>query len=309
MAHLFEHMLFKRTKRFASIKDELTRLGGMANGTTWLDRTNYYESFAADDTKLARAIDLEAERLRGAIISRDELKTEMTVVRNEFEMGENDPTGVAMKRLLGAAYLWHSYGNETIGPKSDIEKVPNEKLLNWYETYYQPDNAMLVIAGRFDEAKAFKAIASTFGKLAKPKRVLPQTYTDEPTQDGENSITVRRVGGSPLVMVGYHIPSGTDPDAAAIELLTEVMGASPAGRVYQSLVEPKKAAEVQCFAFQPRDPGIFMCHASLGAKDQPAAAREALVAAIEQMKPPTKDELERARATFMKNPGAPAQFA
>lgn len=303
MAHLFEHMLFKKTKKFASIKDELTKLGGWANGTTWYDRTNYFESFPADDAKVQRAIELESQRLRSAIVSKAELATEMTVVRNELEMGENQPARVLEQRLVSAAFEWHNYGDDTIGPKSDIENVPNERLLNWYETYYQPDNAMLIVAGRFDQAKAFKAIADTFGKLPRPKRTLPTTYTVEPTQDGEKSVTVRRVGGAPVLMVGYHVPAGTDPDYASIDLLDRVLGASPSGRLYKALVETKKAAKVHCQNFQLKEPGYFMCTAELGPKDAAGPAKDALVATVEGLakKPVTQEELDRAKTSLAKD--------
>lgn len=303
MAHLFEHMLFKKTKKFASIKDELTRLGGDANGTTWYDRTNYFESFPADDARVRRAIELEAQRLRSAIISKDELATEMTVVRNELEMGENRPSSVMRDRVASMAYVWHSYGNSPIGPRSDIENVPNARLVAWYETYYQPDNAMLVVAGRFDQAKAFKTIADTFGRMAKPKRVLPTTYTVEPPQDGERQVTVRRVGGNPLLMVGYHVPAGTDPDYAAIDVLERVLGDAPSGRLYEALVKTHKAARVGCGGYQLKEPGLLLCFAELGPKDSVEAARKLLVATVEGVgkAPVTAEELARAKQALAKD--------
>ncbi len=303
MAHLFEHMLFKRTKKFASIKDELTKLGGWANGTTWYDRTNYFESFPSDDKKLDTAIELEAERLRNAIVSRDELVTEMTVVRNEFEMGESDPEGVLDERVMSAAFTWHNYGDSTIGAKSDIEKVPNERLLAFYETYYQPDNAMLVVAGKFDEQRALKRIADLFGQIPRPKRTLPQTYTEEPTQDGEVSVTVRRTGGAPRFEVGYHTPSAGDVDAAAMDVLSSVLGDAPAGRLYRALVETKKAAEVHCSSFSLKEHGFTSCKLALQPKDPVAAARDGLLATIEGFakKPATKEEVERAKASLLKD--------
>ena len=302
MAHLFEHMLFKKTKKFADVKQELTKLGGFANGSTWFDRTNYFESFPADEAKLHTALELEAERLRAAIISRDQLVTEMTVVRNEFEMGENQPEGVLEERLMAAAFQWHNYGNTTIGAKSDIEKVPNDRLLAFYETYYQPDNAMLVVAGKFDEAKTFKAIADTFGKIPKAKRVLPMTYTEEPTHDGETTVTVRRVGGTPVLNVGYHTPAASDPDAPAIDLLDSLIGSSPSGRLYKELVETKKAAKVACTSYTLREPGYFLCSVQLNAKDAPGPAKEALLSVLEGFakKPPTKEEIDRARTALLK---------
>jgi zinc protease len=302
MAHLFEHMLFKKTKKFADVKAELTKLGGYANGTTWFDRTNYFESFPSDEAKLKTAIELEAERLRNAIISREQLATEMTVVRNEFEMGENSPDNILEERVMAAAFQWHNYGNTTIGAKSDIEKVPNERLLAFYEKYYQPDNAMLIIAGKFDEAKTLKVIADNFAKLPKPKRTLVPTYTEEPTHDGEVSVSVRRVGGTPMLAVGYHIPAATDPDAPAVDVLDALIGDSPSGRLYKDLVETKKAAKVKCSSYTLREPGYFLCFAQLNAKDNPAPARDGLLGVLEGFgrKPPTKEEVDRAKTALLK---------
>jgi len=303
MAHLFEHMLFKKTKKFADVKAELTKLGGDANGTTSYDRTNYFESFPASDAKVKTAIELEAERLRNAIISRDQLATEMTVVRNEFEMGENQPEAVLEERLLSAAFQWHNYGNTTIGAKSDIEQVPNERLLAFYERYYQPDNAMLIVAGKFDEAKTFKVIADTFGKMTKPTRAIPlATYTQEPVHDGESTVTVRRVGGTPVLMVGYHVPAASDPDSPALDLLDRLLGESPSGRLYKDLVETKKAASVSCSSYTLKEEGYFLCQAQLNAKDPIGPARDALVSALENFtkKPPTKEEVERGKSAILK---------
>jgi predicted Zn-dependent peptidase len=197
MAHLLEHLLFKETKRFKDIKKALTEKGADANGTTWYDRTNYYETLAASDENLKWALSLEADRLVNTIITKEKLAPEMTVVRNEFEMGENSPQSVLFDRVMSAAFTWHNYGGTTIGARSDIETVPQERLQSFYTRYYQPDNALLVVAGKFEEAKALEWISSAFGSLPKPKRALPTTYTVEPVQDGERAVTVRRVGGTP----------------------------------------------------------------------------------------------------------------
>ncbi len=303
MAHLFEHMLFKKTKKFADVKAELGKLGGDANGTTWFDRTNYFETFPADDAKLKTAIELEAERLRNAVISRDQLATEMTVVRNEFERGENNPERVLQQRVMSSAYLWHGYGNATIGAKSDIENVPNERLLAFYDLYYQPDNAALIIAGSFDEAKTFKLIADTFGKIPKPKRKLFPTYTREPTHDGETQVTVRRTGGTPVVLAGYHVPGISDADAAAVDLLEKLLGESPSGRLYKALVEPKKAARVGCQSWTFAEAGYFFCSATLNEGGAAGPARDALLSTLEGLvkQPPTKEEVERAKVATLKD--------
>ncbi len=128
MAHLLEHMVFKGTPRHPNIPKELNEHGARPNGTTSFDRTNYYETFSASDENLHWALDMEADRLMNSFIARKDLDTEMTVVRNEWEASENFPQAVLQKRILAAAYEWHNYGHIVIGARSDIEKVPIERL-------------------------------------------------------------------------------------------------------------------------------------------------------------------------------------
>ncbi|MDP3505914.1 MAG: pitrilysin family protein [Myxococcales bacterium] len=302
MAHLLEHLLFKETKRFKDIKKALTEKGADANGTTWYDRTNYYETLAASDENLKWALSLEADRLVNTIITKEKLAPEMTVVRNEFEMGENSPQSVLFDRVMSAAFTWHNYGGTTIGARSDIETVPQERLQSFYTRYYQPDNALLVVAGKFEEAKALEWISAAFGAIPKPKRALPTTYTVEPVQDGERAVNVRRVGGTPVLALGYHVPAGSDPDYAAVDVLTQVLGDSPSGRLYKGLVEGKKAAKAGCFNFQLKEPGALLCYAELNAKENAAPAREVLISTVEGVTktPVTDAEVERAKGQLLK---------
>jgi predicted Zn-dependent peptidase len=151
MAHLLEHLVFKGSPRHTNIPQELTEHGSRPNGTTWTDRTNYFETFAATDANLEWALDLESDRMVNSFIAKKDLDSEMTVVRNEFESGENSPFRVLLERTMASAYIWHNYGKTTIGARSDIENVPIERLQAFYRKYYQPDNAVLLVAGKFDE--------------------------------------------------------------------------------------------------------------------------------------------------------------
>src|SRR2546426_7575782 len=194
MAHLLEHLLFKGSGRHPNVKEEFTRRGARWNGTTSNDRTTYFETFAAGDDNLAWAIEMEADRMVNSLVSRQDLDSEMSVVRNEFELGENNPGSVLFQRMQQAAYPWHNYGNPIIGMRSDIERVPIDRLQAFYRTWYQPDNAVLIVAGRFDEARAVELVARHFGALPRPSRPLPALYTEEPTQDGERTVILRRSG-------------------------------------------------------------------------------------------------------------------
>jgi zinc protease len=227
MAHLLEHLVFKGTPKHGNIPQELTAHGARPNGTTSFDRTNYFETFDATDANLEWALDLESDRMVNSFIAKKDLDSEMTVVRNEFEAGENSPSGILFKRMLGTAFHEHGYGHLPIGSRSDIENVPIERLQAFYRTYYQPDNSVLLVAGKFDEAKTLALVQKTFGATPKPSRTLYGTYTLDPPQDGERSITLRRVGDVQLFAAAYHIPSGSDPDAPGLDLLA--FGPSPQG--------------------------------------------------------------------------------
>src|ERR1035438_5732006 len=203
MAHLLEHMLFLQTKTRKDVKQELKDHGAQMNGSTEWDRTNYFETLNATDENLTFALELEADRMVNSKIEKQLLDTEMTVVRNEFEMRENSPEGMLMERALETAYIWHNYGKPPIGNRSDIENVPIERLAAFYRKYYQPDDALLTIAGKFDDGKTLAQVAALFGGIPRPTRTLDKSYTVEPTQDGERSITLRRVGDTQGVMAVY----------------------------------------------------------------------------------------------------------
>jgi zinc protease len=303
MAHLLEHMVFKGTPKHTNIPQELTSHGSRPNGSTWSDRTNYFETFAATDENLNWALDLESDRMINSFIAKKDLDSEMTVVRNEFELGENSPFNVLLERSMAASYLWHNYGKTTIGARSDIENVPIERLQAFYRNHYQPDNAVLLIAGKFDQQKTLGLVDKYFSPIPRPTRVLPTIYTVEPTQDGERSVTLRRTGDTQLVQALYHVPSGSHPDFAAIDIIAQILGDTPSGRLHKALVESKKASSVFGFDFQWHDPTLAIFGAEVRQGDPLDAARDALISTIEGIgsTPPTKEEVERARAQLLKN--------
>jgi len=297
MAHLLEHMQFKGTPQHPDIKNEFQRRGARFNASTSFDRTNYYETLAANESNLDWALELEADRMVNSKVSKEDLESEMTVVRNEFEAGENSPYGVLGERMAATAYLWHNYGHAIIGARSDIENVPIERLQAFYRKYYQPDNAVLLISGKFDEAAALHLVERHFGNTPRPKRALAATYTAEPTQDGERSVTLRRAGEVQLVGALYHVPPGSHADYAALDILITALTKVPGGRLHRSLVETGKASNVYGGDQQQREAGYAYFGASLR-KDMPLdAARTALIATLEGMAadPITDDEVERAR--------------
>lgn len=303
MAHLLEHLVFKGTPDHPDIPQELTEHGARPNGTTWYDRTNYFETFSATDENLNWALDLESDRMINSFIAKKDLDDEMTVVRNEFEMGENSTVGVLMKRTMGAAFQWHNYGKSTIGARSDLENVPIDRLKAFYKKFYQPDNAILTVAGKIDEAKTIKLVNDYFGKIPRPERELIHTYTKEPTQDGERVVTLKRVGDVQNVSVVYHTPPGPHSDYAAISVIEQLLTDEPSGRLYKALVESKKASSQWGFAPGLKEGGFIYLNADVRKENDVYDAKKVMLSTLDDLvdNPPTEEEIERAKTTILKN--------
>ncbi len=303
MAHLLEHLVFKGTPKHTNIPEELTKHGARPNGTTWLDRTNYFETFSATDENLEWALDLEADRMVNSFIAKKDLESEMTVVRNEFESGENNPFSILLQRIISSVYLWHNYGKSTIGCRADLENVPIDRLQAFYRNYYQPDNAVLLVAGKFDEKKTLALITKNFASIPRPTRVLQKTYTEDPTQDGERSVTLRRTGDIQIAAAAYHICAGSHPDFPALEVLDHILSEDGTGRLYKALVDTKKASSVGGFLFQLREPGVMFFSTEVRVQQSLDSARQIFIATLDSATKMrvTKEEVERARAALMKN--------
>jgi zinc protease len=316
MAHLLEHMDFIETTNGRQIKNEITAHASNWNGTTSQDRTNYYETVPATDENLAWALSLETDRMVNVKFTKQILDTEMTVVRNEFERGENSPQSVLRERVEATAYLWHNYGKSTIGSKDDIEKVPVERLAQFYKKYYQPDNAFLVLTGRLDEAKTLKMVADTMGKLPRPTRKLDAEYTVEPAQDGQRFVELRRVGEGKDVILAFHGPAAGHPDSAALQVLAGIMsggggggrggrggGGGAEGRLAKALVDTKKAQSASMSFRGQHDPGLITVNASLSNDQSPDEVKNLLIATLQDVikNPPTKEETDRITTGLLRN--------
>ena len=301
MAHLLEHMMFRGSKAYPDVKQAFDQRGARWNGTTSFDRTNYFETLPATRDNLDWALSMEADRMVNAFIRKSDLDSEMTVVRNEFEMGENNPGAILIQRMQQLAFVWHSYGYPIIGERTDIEKVPIERLQAFYREWYQPDNALLLVGGRFDAAQVLASVERDFGAIPRPARVLPALYTTEPTQDGERDVTLRRSGDTPIVAALYRTPAGSDPDFPAIDLLAEIMSSPPQGRLHEALVRPGLASSVYGFTRQLHDPGYIAFGASLPKAAPIEPARRALLATLGDVaaRPITEEEVARARTALL----------
>ncbi|MEL1253111.1 pitrilysin family protein [Flavobacterium sp. DGU38] len=258
--HLLEHLMFKGTPTFnkksgTTITDVLQNTGAQLNATTWYDRTNYFETLPSD--KIGLALQIEADRMRNSLLTKEDKDAEMTVVRNEFERGENDPNSLLDKEIWASAYIAHPYHHSTIGWKSDIEKAPIEVLRNFYNTYYWPDNATLTIIGDFKKENVFELIEKYFGGITKAPHVLPQPYTEEPEQYGARKIVVRKPGELGVVNKAYKIPGALHEDLPALNILGEIIGSGPSAILNKTFVDTRMGIYAYASATNFKEVGLF----------------------------------------------------
>ena len=258
--HLLEHLMFKGTPTFnkksgTTITDVLQNTGAQLNATTWYDRTNYFETLPSD--KIGLALQIEADRMRNSLLTKEDKEAEMTVVRNEFERGENDPNSLLDKEIWASAYIAHPYHHSTIGWKSDIEKAPIEVLRNFYNTYYWPDNATLTIIGDFKKENVFELIEKYFGKITKAPHVMPQPYTEEPEQYGARKVVVKKPGELGVVSKAYKIPGALHEDLPALNILGEIIGAGPSAILNKTFVDSRMGIYAYANATNFKEVGLF----------------------------------------------------
>ena len=301
MAHLLEHMVFKGTPTFPDVPKALRDHGASFNGTTNQDRTNYFETLPATDENLEFGIHLESDRLVNSFVRREDLLSEFSVVRNEFERGENSPQQVLMQRVMGAAYEWHNYGKTTIGNRSDIERVPIDRLQDFYRKYYQPDNVVLIITGRFEEDKAIELVDKYLGTIPRPERKLETTYTEEPPQDGERQVKLERVGKVGSVMAAYHMPAASHEDWAPLSILGSVLSEDKVGLLERVLVETGMATSASAGSDNSHDPGLFIFSVT-PKEDNLAEVRDLFIETLDGLKDEAFDEeaVERAKVRAMR---------
>jgi zinc protease len=306
--HFLEHMMFKGTKdrhpsKGNGIDDLLKPLGALYNATTSYDRTNYYEVVAREDLETVLAI--EADRMRNLVLTKGDRDSEMTVVRNEFERGENDPSDVMYKELMAMSFREHPYHHPVIGWRSDVEGVPMERMQQFYDTFYWPNNATLIVAGDLDPEKTLGLIVKLFGSIPASPQPLPTVYTTEPAQEGERTFTIRRKGNDmPEVWMGFHVPEATHADTYALAVAGNLLGGSHkrASRLYKALVDTGLAVRCSAMPGQNRDPGLFILIATCAPGVDPKAVEAALNAELDGLatRPIGERELKRIKVSNRK---------
>ena len=302
MAHLLEHLIFKGSPKTPNPKGEFGRRGFTFNGTTSVDRTNYFATFETSQPSLDWYLGWQADAMINSFIARKDLDSEMTVVRNEYEQAQSNPVQVLIERVKASAYIWHNYGKATLGAKSDIENVDIAKLQSFYRRFYRPDNAVITIAGKFDAAATLASIALHFGKLAIPDGPIPNTYTLDAAQDGERSVVLRRPAATQMIINGYHTPPVLHRDSIPLALLNLVLTAPPSGRLNKALVETQQAKSVFGAPHNFREAGLMMYGAEIGVSDTGQLQTKILQDTVEGVgqRSVTQEEFDRAKIALVK---------
>ena len=302
--HLLEHLMFKGSRKFNTDKGNsvfqlLQSLGSRMNATTWLDRTNYYETMPSEH--LETAIEIEADRMRNAFIKEADRQAEMTVVRNEFERGQNNPLSVLDEHIWATAYLAHPYHHSTIGWKADIENVSIERLKRFYDTFYWPNNATVTIVGDFEKEKALTLVKKHFGRISKSREEIPKVYTEEPKQEGQRKILLKRAGQQGVVGVAHKTPPATHEDAPNFLVLSSILSSGKNSRFYKNITDKGFATSVFIWDSLFRDPGLFAVYANLTPGTDHQKVEDLVMAEYEKIKKEgvTEEEVEKAKAQIM----------
>jgi zinc protease len=304
--HLLEHLMFKGSKKYnkennTAIWTELQNIGAQINATTWNDRTNYFEVVPSEH--LERAIAIEADRMRNAFLKDEDRQPEMTVVRNEFERGENSPFDVLDKNIWATAYQAHPYHHSTIGWRSDIENVSTKRLQEFYNVYYWPNNATVTVIGDFEKKQTLALIKKYFGAHGRSQHAIPEMYTEEPAQEGPRRIMVKRAGQTGIVGVGHKTPEGLNQDIYALQVLGKILTEGKISRLYKRIVDPGLATSLFMYDFPFKDCGMFISYVFLTPETDHNSVEEIILGEYRQIikEGIQQKELDRAKAQIKAN--------
>ncbi len=298
--HLLEHLMFKGSPAYNdakgnSIKQYLETVGGNFNANTYLDRTAYFAETGSEH--LEGYVAIEADRMRNLWLREDDRRPEMTVVRNEYEQGENDPVQALDKEIFAAAFQAHPYHHSTIGWRSDIENVPIGKLRVFYDTFYWPDNATATFIGDFDPVNALNLVRKYYGGYPRAPQPIPQLYTEEPEQSGPRRVVLQRAGQLGVVGISYKSAAGSHPDYPALSVLGAILGSGKNSRFYRALTDKSLTTNVDASAGYFHDPSLFQIYAYLAPGAGHEAVEKIILAEVERLKKDGVTEAEVSAAT------------
>jgi len=258
-AHLLEHMVFRGTKEIKDFSQIIDELGGMDNAFTSFDETAYWCEIPS--SAVEKVLYMEADRMRN--ITFDGFDEERNVVIEERRWRtENDQRGALWEALFSTIFWAHPYGNPVIGWRSDLENVNLEKIKQFYETYYAPNNAYLIVVGDVKAEEVFKIAENYFGKYE--SKEIPKFYTTEPKQRGPRRTEIKKEGFATYIAVAYRVPKASSEYSPAVSLLADILGGGKTSKLYKSIVYEKQlASSISAFYYGLKDEGLLIIFATL----------------------------------------------
>ncbi|MBS1820284.1 MAG: insulinase family protein [Acidobacteria bacterium] len=304
-AHLFEHMMFKGSRNVGPEEHTslIASVGGQSNAYTTDDETVFWQTLPAQYLPLAAW--LEADRMGSLRVDKDTFVNEREVVKEERRMRvDNQPYGRLNEIIYDQTFTTHPYKHPTIGSMVDLEAASIDDVRQFYETFYVPENATLVIVGDFDMAQARSIVAQYFGRVPKAAHAVPRDVPKEPAQSREKRVTVEQPWPLPAVVVAYHITYDGAPDSYPLHIASKVLSDGQSSRIYQSLVYERQLA-VTAFggANLVEDPNLFYAVAIVQPGQSPEDAIKALIAELDRLKTEgiSERELQRAKNQFARD--------
>ncbi len=298
MAHLLEHMLFKGAGNRKNIKDDLTAMGASWNGTTNADRTNYFETLSSDPLKLDEVIRLEADRFIRSKFTQADLASEMTVVRNELENSERNPSRLVFDALGRNGFVWHGYSRSTIGARTDIENTSYQALRAFHRKHYRPDNAALIVSGNFDAQRVLALASKEFAHAKNPPTARQTNWTFDSPQALTQRSEVFASVGTTLTASAWKLPGVSERDAHALDLAVTAICDADWGSLRKDLVTDRAmAVSAYCSTSADPDYGRLVAIAKAGQDADAEALSKQLIQHIQEaaIKGVTQEQLERAR--------------
>lgn len=296
ISHLLEHMMFKGSQNFPKgvFEQKIRERGGIQNAGTWTDFTYYWQLIQSD--YLEMCLEMEADRMTGALFNAEDLVSEMPVVRSELEGRESSPDSRLWDIVNATAFTAHSYQWPIIGWRSDVEGITRDEIYDFYRRYYGPNNAAVVLVGDFDTQEAVALVKKHFGHL-EPIPEPPAVRTVEPEQRGERTAVLKLAGTSERVLMAWPNPDGSSSEHYALDVLEQILSGGRASRLHQALVETGLATSAWAFNSTKADASLFYTGATAQQGRSADELRTALLAELDAIKksPPTEQELARAK--------------
>ncbi len=298
-AHLLEHMMFRGTKEIKDFSQIIDELGGMDNAFTSFDKTAYWCEIPS--SAVEKVLYMEADRMRN--ITFDGFEEERNVVIEERRWRtENDQRGALWEALFSTVFWAHPYRNPVIGWRSDLENVSLEKVKQFYETYYAPNNAYLIVVGDVKAEEVFKIAEKYFGKYE--SKEIPKFYTTEPKQRGPRRTEIKKEGFATYIALAYRVPKASSEYSPAVSLLADILGGGKTSKLYKSIVYNKQlASSISAFYYGLKDEGLLIIFATLQQGKDINELEKAINEEIENLRKNkvSEEELRRAKNSQLAN--------